>query len=89
MISKPTVIPQNSKQIRADYNGVLLAIELIIPFERRKTVIAAGPITGAVIRQLALDCKFPVEYVRIALDPSYMNYIAGVRGRAKVEDLPL
>jgi hypothetical protein len=87
MISSPTGITQNSKQIRADYNGVLLAIELIIPYERRRAVIAQGPVTSAVINQLAADCQFPAQFVRIALDQSYMNYITGLRRKAKVADL--
>jgi hypothetical protein len=93
MIAKPTGIPQNSpknsKQIWADYNGVLLAIELIIPYERREAIIAQGPVTGETIRRLAADCKFPVEYVRIALDQRYMDYIAGLRRKVKVSALPL
>jgi hypothetical protein len=35
----------------------------------------------------ARDCCFPVEYVRIALDPVYNQYIARLRRKAKVTDL--
>jgi hypothetical protein len=86
MISKSTGV-NDSKQIRADYNGVLLAIELIIPFERRKAIIAQGPITSAVVEKLAQDCCFPAQYVRIALDSRYMNIIDRLRQKAKVKDL--
>ena len=87
IISKSTGYPSKNKQIRADYNGVLLAIELIIPYERRTRLIKAGAITSPVVQQLAQECRFPAEYVRIALDPSYMEYIKGVRAKAKVKDL--
>lgn len=86
IISRSTGFP-NNKQIRADDNGVLLAIELIIPFERREKLINQGPITGSVVERLAADCQFPVEFVRIALDPSYMEYIAALRKKAKVVNL--
>lgn len=87
MIAMPIGNPQNSKQIDADYNGILLAIELIIPFERRREILANGRVTSDVIRQLAAECKFPVQYVRLALDQNYMSYIGKLRKKARIVDL--
>jgi hypothetical protein len=74
-------------QARADHNARLLAIEMIIPFERRIALLAKGPPTGAIVQQLALDCCFPAEYTRIALDPVYNTYVAKLRKKARVTGL--
>jgi hypothetical protein len=71
---------------RADKDARMLAIEMLVPFDRRKPLLA-GTVTSEVIQQLAIDCQIPLEWAQIALDPEYNTYIADIRRRAKIADL--
>jgi hypothetical protein len=71
---------------RVDENARLLAIEMLIPYERRVPLLA-GLVTHETVEQLAIECCVPVEYARIALDPAYNDRIVEIRTSAGIEDI--
>jgi len=76
-----------SRSVDVDKNGFLLAIEMLIPYERRKLLFNIGNITHDTVKKLAEDCEVPVDIAQMALDEKYHRWISVLREKAKIGDL--
>jgi len=72
--------------VRADENARLLAVEMLVPYERRKLLLRK-PVTGLLVQTLAVECGIPLEYARIALDVDHNAIIKAMREKCGIKDL--